>query len=360
MEQAVQAPVRAGSGTRELYLDALRVIAAFCVMVNHSITYVFLAMSPGKSWYAAMTEFFLSKTAVPIFLMISGVTLLTRRYTYRKTLEKFLHTLLVLVVFSGLYYLEGHLDAGTMGEASLGDFLESVWQRNVTNAFWYLYLYLGILAMLPLLQRLAGALDKTDLRYALFISLGVLGLFPVLTIWFPSLAYCGHFSVPLLDTYVGLMLGGLYIHKYTEPSRRGAAAAVGVFLGMIALQVLLTRQLYDFMGPENYLQMDSLGRYLPTTASALALFYLFRHYFGRWKLSPRGEKVLSALGRLSFGVYLLSDLMLAKAYPVSDVLRGWGMHVIPAIFLYQLVSLAIGYALAFLLSRIPGIRRLIR
>ena len=51
---------------------------------------------------------------------------------------------------------------------NIGEFLPKLLKGPATNAFWYLYLYLGLLCLLPILRRMAAALSKRQLEYVLF------------------------------------------------------------------------------------------------------------------------------------------------------------------------------------------------
>ena len=66
------------NGTYYMYLDILRIIACFLVIVNHTDSRVFLRTSPSETWFLGLTYFFICKAAVPLFLMISGVLLLRK------------------------------------------------------------------------------------------------------------------------------------------------------------------------------------------------------------------------------------------------------------------------------------------
>ncbi|HPS81943.1 MAG TPA: acyltransferase family protein, partial [Candidatus Limiplasma sp.] len=93
---------------RFAYLDFLRILAAFLVIVNHTNSLVFEKTAPSDPvWWLSVAWYYLSKIAVPLFVMVSGACLLPRQETYRKTWGRFLRVLLVLVIFSYAYYLVG-------------------------------------------------------------------------------------------------------------------------------------------------------------------------------------------------------------------------------------------------------------
>ena len=88
---------------RAAFLDFLRILAAFLVIVNHTNSYVFKALTPADSqWHWSILWYYVSKTAVPIFIMISGACLLGKRDSYAKMGRRILRTVLALVLASYL------------------------------------------------------------------------------------------------------------------------------------------------------------------------------------------------------------------------------------------------------------------
>ena len=67
---------------------------------------------------------------------------------------------LVIVLFSFLYYVKSMQDAGRPIE--IIEYFKLIYQRHVTNAYWYLYLYLGILLMMPVFQILSTNMKRRE------------------------------------------------------------------------------------------------------------------------------------------------------------------------------------------------------
>ena len=137
---------------RKLNWDILRIIACFLVIVNHTNSDVFLSMAPSLTWFASLTYFFLCKMAVPLFVMISGALLLKKEEDYKTFfVKRILKVGIVILLFSFVYYV---IDVLKTGDAfSMMSFGAHIYKDAITNAYWYLYLYLGLLIMLPLLQK---------------------------------------------------------------------------------------------------------------------------------------------------------------------------------------------------------------
>lgn len=161
--------------TKELptysYIYVLKIIACFLVIVNHTNSDIFLSISPSLTWFMSVTYFFVSKIAVPLFLMCSGVTLLEKTDSLQKYFLRISRIILVIIMFSSIYYIKS---VGLLNFSLIG-FINSIYSKNITGAFWYLYLYLGILIALPFLQKLCKVMSKTDFLHYIFISIIFLG-----------------------------------------------------------------------------------------------------------------------------------------------------------------------------------------
>ena len=372
--------------SRVFYLDVLRALAAFLVIVNHTNSYVFKAAAPWTgTWCFSMAWYYLSKPAVPLFVMVSGACLLPRVDSYRRAGLRVLRMAGVLILFSYAYYLWDlwltHWDWRRV--LDIPGFLAGVWEKRVTDSFWYLYFYLGLLIMLPLLQRLASALQKKDLRYLLLLSFGLGGLWPLLAHYAPALRLPEYFDLPLLNIFVGLFFAGHYLHRFAAPKPWHRWACLLAILGSVALATVLTGleaarlpagARYWFMDERTAPSITILvcaagmmflprcrrkGGGKPGQAQGMQETKETEKQKGEAARPFRLIRALSLLGRCSFGIYLLQDLIIAETrYRVFEPLRQ-AIHPIPAVLLWELLVYGLAAAVAWGLTRLPGLRRLI-
>ena len=66
-----------------VFLELLRILAAFCVIVNHTNCQ---DVEPGFLWGTSVAWFFASKIAVPVFVMITGYLMLQKIPLVKKLL----------------------------------------------------------------------------------------------------------------------------------------------------------------------------------------------------------------------------------------------------------------------------------
>ncbi|NLI20158.1 MAG: acyltransferase family protein [Clostridiales bacterium] len=348
---------------RFAYLDALRILAAFLVIVNHTNSLVFEKLNPSNAtWWLSVAWYYLSKIAVPLFVMVSGACLLPRRDSYRRAFGRFLRVLLVLVLFSYAYYLVNLWETNWTWQKALDlpGFLLGIWGDRITDSFWYLYFYLGLMAMLPILQRLAGAMDKRDLRYFMGLSFGVFAVWPLTTHYVPALQLPDYFDVPLFAVFLGLFFAGHYLHAYAK--RAPAALPLLLIAATVAASVWLTNVEFGRVGAgEKYWFMDE--RTAPSIfviLCAMGVMLLLRDAFaGREPRPEASVRRWATLGGCAFGIYLLQDLVIAETryrffQPVSGVL-----NPLLAALIWECGVFLIALSIAWLLKKIPLINRLL-
>lgn len=340
--------------SKTAYLELLRIIACFFVIVNHTNSGIFLAHNPGdKTWWVSITYFFVCKVAVPVFLMISGALLLGRRDDGRKYFSRILRILIVIVVFSFLYYVRSMYMAGT--PINVIEFFVMIYQYHITNAYWYLYLYLGILVVLPLFQTLSIHMKKWEFQLLLLVSVAGLGALPVIVRYFPDAACSYMFTEPFFSVYVGVFFLGYYLTHFVEVKKSYAIISAVLFVGVTAVEVLLTYREY-YIRPGDFLFLED-RTYLNVTLASAALFYLVR-YMGSVVKQERFWKVISFVGGCSFGIYLFSDMFVSIYEQFYNDLS-MQVHSMIAVFVYELLIFFSGMIITVILKKIPYVKKIV-
>lgn len=340
--------------TKVAYLEFIRVIASFLVIVNHTNSGIFLSRNPGvRTWWVSIVYFFISKTAVPLFLMISGALLLGVIDEPSKYIKRVVRIVADIVVFSFMIYAYGSIKAGK--SMDIIEFLKRIVQQHMSNAYWYLYLYLGILLMLPLLQRLSVKMGRNAYRYLILLSVVFLGGMPILTHYFPGAFVHAFFSEAFFSVYVGIVFLGYYLAHEVELKNRYAAISVLVFVVGIAFQAYATSLEYQ-KNPQDYLFYDE-RTFLTVTLTAASLFYLAR-WLGSVIHASWFWKAVTFLGGCSFGIYLFADLFI-DVYAMIHLELLMRMHALKAVLIYELLVFFSGAAVTAVLKKIPYINKLL-
>lgn len=140
------------SKDRIMYLDVLRKSACFFVILLHTISKTLINANINTTWIVSLILFFISKACIPLFLMITGSVTFKKNYGIKKCLKKALKAFLVLIIFSLLTYIVIYRnDLSTL--MNIKYFAKCIMTNGIAVPFWYMYLYICLLLLMPFLQR---------------------------------------------------------------------------------------------------------------------------------------------------------------------------------------------------------------
>lgn len=336
---------------RTYFLDFLRIIACFFVIVNHTNSGIFLGSTPEmKRWVISLTYFFVSKIAVPIFFMISGYLLLSKEDTWAKTLRRLLRIVVVLLVCAVIYaaYWTFYKNGGSFMDFAKG--IVFVYKTIPSTALWYLYAYLGILLMLPYLQKMTQRMTRRDYHIFFVITGLVVGVLPILRHYSDLFTLNIYLYLPLFGGYIWMLLLGQYFARFgVKKTKMGACIAALVYLLMLVFNVAATYFEYQ-KSSTDYLFFDNIT-FLPIVSQSVCVFYLATFL----NFGPGAGKLISFVGSCTFGIYLISDLMINVMDPVY-VRLSEQIHPLPAVLIFELLVFMIGLTVTAGLKKIPGVK----
>ena len=354
-----------GMKKKKLHLEFLRFLAILLVIFNHTgeSGYLYFTTVPGSKLYPLY--FFLSvlcKIAVPLFWMVSGALLLEKEEDIKTLfLHRFLRMAVVLAVFSFGYYLysaKGNPDF----RLSPVYFLELLYSADLAPAFWYLYAYLGMLVILPVLRK--AAKNMTDSEFMAFFAAMLLlrGIVPVLeyTLWHGERTINPSFLGNFFSYDVVFFLMGYFLeHRLRAEELKSSKALALALLGaavMILMMVGTQMRLRD-----GGLMTDAEGErfyagllFVPSAA----VFYSSRLLFGNADEKMAFSKAIVTLGSVSFGGMLLEHFVRCETgfifRALNRVLPEFSSAVLWTIAVYLIGGLA-----TWLLKKIPGVKKFI-
>ncbi len=335
---------------KKVHLEFLRILACFLVLVNHTNSSIFLNTEISNLWYISVTYFFISKVAVPLFLMIMGAVLLTKQDTSEKHRTRLVRCVSVIILFTIINYVFKYHDS----EMSMQIFFKCLLER-VTTSYWYLYLYFGLLLILPILQKISKVLDKKELEYLLFLTLVIGGLVPMLPV-FTEFTINKNFSAVLFSPYIGMVFAGYYIEKYVDINKTIAFLSGIIWGGTIILQVLITEASYK-VDSSSYLQLDNCI-FLTITTSAIAIYIIVKYLFSLFEMPMWLHSIILLGGSLTFGIYLLGDMMIVMLRPMLNPIEPY-VGIFIAMIIYEICVFIACALVTIALKKIPYIRSLL-
>lgn len=342
---------------RDIWMDAARILCAFLVIVNHTNSGVFQSASPSEAvWWLSSLWYALSKIAVPVFVLISGACLLGREDSYRRCFGRFLRIAGALLAFSYGYFLyDAWVYYGLFPRMfDMKAFFTLIWTEGITDGFWYLYFYAGLMLVLPILQRLSCAMRGRDCLYLCALCFGFSALWPLMEHLVPALALPKHFQLPMISGYLGLFFAGMLVRKAngkTVLSSLTLLAAVACGVAVMRCTYAPGARYWAFMD-------DRMNPGFLTIIAAIAFAVLMKGLFRR-PLPEKAQKVWMELGGCAFGIYLVQDFLIAQTkvrlyQPLLGV-----MGAFPAVLVWEIAVFGVAFIAAFVMRRIPLLKKLV-
>lgn len=348
-------PRKATIENRVFAYDLLRILCAFLVIVTHTNSCLFKESSPQEGiWWFSILWFYLSKIAVPIFVLISGACLLEKTDSAKKSVARILRMLVVLILFSYFYFLyDAWINYGLWPRAiQLQAFFSMLIQNGLTDSFWYLYFYIGLLLMLPFLQRAVHTLSKQTLWAFVLICFFIDSLYPLIVHYLPQAKITDHLYIPIFSGYLGLFLSG-YLLKDQKCSKTFIPIVVLIFCTLLC--GVLTRIEYTKKTGIDYWKFldDRMHPTILTFTAAISVFLLVKQLCS----DKRSDSVIAELGSCAFGIYLIQDFIIRISKNKLWNPLSLRIPAIPAMLLWEVSVFLVCLGISWMMRRIPPLKK---
>ncbi len=322
---------------RLIWLDYLRIIAAFAVVCTHvSAAYynAFDEITRSEWWFANFINAS-SRFAVPIFVMISGCLLLGRSYStgefYRK---RFIRIGPPLVFWSIFFAVLNYQLFGSPGFIPISPGQEGGWVHGVlemsalflVNGYtaphlWYLSMLVCLLLFVPFINKFTLG-EKPGLND--FVALASLGaLFTGLKLLANAVQFLGGPAISwftVFPWYLFYLILGFLIYQYHNRLNISIGIIAGVAgcalaAGMVANFVVITQKGFFI----DWLFFANEG--VLTFVIGLSLFYIFARLADKLP----ANRLVFALSEASFGIYLVHPVFigLLQRYIPNHLANTW-------------------------------------
>lgn len=183
-----QSPIAMHQKRGKVYLDVLRIIAIYFVVYNHTPGCYILPYRGcmDKNYWGALFILQVVKMAVPIFLMISGALLINREESFsvllKKRVSRILIALFLITCIQYAWFCYKQHDA-----VDIKHFFELFYLGCNEFAFaanWFLYAYLGILLLLPILRITVNNMSNKMFFYLLGLQVVSCCMLPAVNLLF--------------------------------------------------------------------------------------------------------------------------------------------------------------------------------
>ncbi len=304
---------------KKTYIESLRMIAIILVIYNHTRELGFTLYqytSDTGAYYLSVLMIPVCKTAVPIFLMISGATLLGKTEDYRHLFSGRIVRYAGIILFWGTLQYLRYVRTGK-AELSARGWWNNIYSSPRLETYWYLYLYLGFLLLLPLLRKAVSGMTNKDYGYLFGLSC----VSSILTMF-------GYFSGSFINNSVFLLpsvffypLSGYWIDNASDSSYGKDALKYGL-----------------------------------TPIISFGIFGFIKSVDKRYLHSAGLKRMILAAGDTVFGIYLTEDMIRNQIVKLIVHIRADDFVIA---VLYTLSTFAAGVVFVFIMKKLPVLKRLV-
>ncbi len=333
---------------RIIWLDILKIIACFLVIINHSGSYIFeyTTYNPFSVLFYSI-HFALCKMGVPIFLMTTGYLLLLNTETkYKNNLKRVFRILIPLIIMSFIAYI-------SQNGFHIKNFIVSFLNDPIWIVFWYLYMLCGLYLILPFIRKMIRNFELVDFRNFIIICLVIPGIIPIIQMIF-HISISAYFTLALISYPIVYSVAGIYLSKI-ELNKRNRNIA---FLSFLIPIIIFTLSLYlPFLKTKEISYLLDSCNYITTSLPALSLFYLIRYFFSNKSFKKIIENSISQISMITFGIYLFHFLFLIKMSKIIVIQHIFLWNPYIGIICFQWICFIICGIITYLLRKIPIVRK---
>lgn len=336
------------------WLDTLRAIATLGVIIIH-VSSPLVNMAYGKNmgyWWIGNFVDSSVRFAVPLFLMLTGTTLLGKEYNLGLFYKKRIARVLIPFLFWMLvYWLFRWTQLSVkMQPTSLDAIFKWGFQlflkEGISKHFWYIYMILFIYLFVPLMGKGLRRLDHSEVLY-LLLAWGLMTFF-LRTMPLNLYSWSGDFGSKILGYFLhtGYLVLGLYLSKFEIPSVKIRWGALAIFMLTVFLSAGFT---YYFSKIAHKVSL-SVYSYLSlnTILQSIAVYIMLKDYRlkNRYCLGLR-----NLISGYSFGIYLVHIIVIGVFFKIGIF---WTMgHPFVSLPIVAILTLGTSIVLIWVLCKLP-------
>lgn len=336
---------------RYYWLDILKIVACYLIVVNHTGGYIVEFMgkdSLGANLFFSI-QFVICKIGVPIFIMTTGYLLLTKNYNFKDVLKKIYRISVPLILFSIFIYWSWY----GIGFNRIDKFIITFIKEPLIIPYWYLYMLIGLYLVTPFVQKMIKNFKMNDFRNFIIICVLIPATLPIFSLYF-NFSFNEYFVAAIFPIYIGYYVAGIYLSKLelTKKNRNIALILFTVSLVLFFLSMFVPYMINNKLD----LRLDSCA-FITTALPALSFFYLIRYYFENRKFKAKTAKILTELSLVSFGIYLIHMFINKRLYYMTFIQNIFEFNSYIGIVTIQLLTFVIAGLFIYILRKIPIIKK---
>lgn len=308
---------------RDYRLDLLRVISMIMVVIIHIANYYCRAFNDIDkiSYLGALIFNTISRISVPFFFMISGATLLSKKYDKDKNKERIIKKIITLIVITIIYFI---WDKYYMNKDINIIYLLNKPEKKL---LWFMYAIIGIYISLPFIKCMVDKMGKDEDKLFVILWLMFNGILKGLNIG-------NTYLIPIISGtyYLEYFIIGHMIIKYYDYIRKNKNNKLLLITSIISfIIVVILTYFISINNGEHFTKLLTYSNALIMVASLSSFIYLY------FNIKDKEYIIISKLSNLSFGIYLFHAIILdfiMKLIPYQNIYSYIGIPVILIIVVF--------------------------
>lgn len=338
---------------RLVYIDLIKIIAIIGVIFIHvSADYWYKTPISSNRWEAMNFWNAIGRCGVDIFVMCSGVLFLSKKeVAYKDLFKKYIPRLLIaFIVWTFVYSI-------IKADFNIQQSFLSLKQGLPRAHLWFLIMIMGLYLVLPIIRIFIKNADKKDIEYFLILFFIIQSVLPFLQEfecfnWIKN--YYKHLHPAMITGYVGYLVLGYYLDKYKLSNKNKTILVILGIISIISTIVLNLNEAREVAKPTTAF-FDNL--YINIALYSTSVFIIVKEFCDKIKFNEASKKIVSKMGRLVFGVYLIHMIL-------KDILNSFNINALMcntyiAIPVTGILILITSLGITYIISKIPFLRRIV-
>lgn len=338
---------------RKYELDVIRIIACFFVVVIHVAGYGMESTNPmTANWIIRNIITCLTRCAVPIFFMLSGILFMEKDISIKQLYKKYIFRIIIIwIIWSSFYAVIDYIAYWKKGGNSIAYFAF----RFFTGHYhlWFLPALLIVYIFLPILQNIVKYCPTVKMKYlGGIIMVGVIlkeTIDPFLdspswdSIW-------NNIAIPGASIGIIYFVIGYYLYKnYDMFSKR-----LCVIIYLVSCMVMAgINMICAFIIKEHTAVAGSfLGLWI--LSSAVFLFCFLMQSIPDHQMEKKLAVFVKNVSECTFGIYLIHTFFIEQVYRRLGITQDRFPTII-SIMLFSIGTFLISFIFAWCIRKIPVI-----
>jgi len=333
---------------RKYYLDYLRVLGIFAVIIIHVTAPVYnVSHEVGEAgWWFSNVFNSISRFSVPLFVMISGAVLLDKSIKLNEFYRKRSLRLLPPILFWTLFYIGFRL---YNGEEIKNILFLLARDGNAATHLWYLTMFACLMIFAPFINMFLNG-DKPSSSDLLILLIMMLIFFILNSIanvpreifgteinWFKSFPW-----------YISYFIGGYYLDKYGANIKINNISIIIGIVALIAVGIFLNYYAATSYGilKDTFILSNS-GPFVFIITGLVFLFARKNAFY------LNSNKTVSTIAQASFGMYLIHSVFI---YMFDNMLLGYGFSPISQMTIVIISTIILSFISVFYIRKVKALR----